>query len=558
MRVGAPVAVANYKDDAGESWPGVVSKRNFESIQISTNELLDGDSFRIDISTDEITRKRCKTALDKAKEARGRLGYLRTVLLGQSEPKFTIVSKIICEETEAFLQLNDSQKDAIRFSLTAEDFAIIHGPPGTGKTTAVVELIVQAAAQGKKVLACAPSNTAVDNLLMKLHERKQKAVRLGHPARVAKALHSRTLDALVAQDPCMRIVKEMQREAEGLFRQMGRYTRARPAPGARSEMRNEAKRLRADARLLERQAVSNVLETAEIICATTTVDDSILGDHHFDLAVIDEACQSTEPPCWIPICRSEKIVFAGDHFQLPPTVLSKEAAKQGFDTSMMERLTRLNAQDFSRMLNVQYRMHDEIKKFSSSEFYDNQLTSDDSVAAHLLNDLYETKPDPVMDSAVLFVDTAGAGWDEELEPGGESRRNVEEANFIVSQTKQLNELGLPLQKTAIIVPYAAQVRLIRELATKEFGLDHRLEIDTVDGFQGREKEAVLISLVRSNDKNEIGFLSDTRRMNVALTRAKRKLIVVGDSATIAGNDFYNRMLKYFESIDAYKSVWEYL
>lgn len=558
LRVGAPVLLAKFSDDDGESLPGVVSKRNREFIQLSLRELPEGDSFRVDLAADQITRKRCSAAIEMARNSRGRLGHVRKVLLGETPPRFGSLPDVDWSESaSATTNLNDSQRSAIQFALSAEDLAIIHGPPGTGKTTTLVELIIKAVERGDRVLACAPSNTAVDNLLAKLDQRGLKPVRLGHPARVAESLQSRTLGSLVASDPNMRIAKEMLREAEELFRKIDRYTRARPDPGARREMRHEAKELRKSARLMERQAVSHVIDRATVICSTTTVDDSLLGERWFDLLVIDEACQSTEPPCWIPICRSDKLVLAGDHCQLPPTVISQAAAKEGFTLSLMERQIQMHDDNVTQMLNVQYRMHDQIMSFSSQQFYDGKLTSDESVAKHQLSEKYSGASASEFDRPVTFVDTAGAGWTEELEPDGESRRNPQEADFVLREVKKLKAAGLPLGDIAIIVPYSAQVRLLREKAGELFGGSHRLEIDTVDGFQGQEKEVVLISLVRSNDKCEIGFLSDTRRMNVAMTRARRKLVIVGDSATIGGDPFYQQMLTYVEQAEGYQSIWEF-
>jgi superfamily I DNA and/or RNA helicase len=196
-------------------------------------------------------------------------------------------------------------------------------------------------------------------------------------------------------------------------------------------------------------------------------------------------------------------------------------------------------------------MHDAIMGFSSDEFYNGSLVADESVKEHLLHDLPDVAAGPLTSTPLAFIDTAGAGYDEELEPDGESRRNPAEAEIVGKQVQALLDAGVSPRDIAVIAPYAAQVRLLREQLTID-----GLEIDTVDGFQGREKEAVVISLVRANAKGEIGFLGDTRRMNVALTRARRKLIVIGDSATIGGNPFYHKLLEYFELHDAYRTVWE--
>ena len=545
LRVGAPV-VLSPEDVNGDSRQGVVSARRRESIEVSVEESPDGDRFRLDLAADEITRKRQAAALRAAKNAGGRTGELRDVLLGEREPQF-----LELPEVEFAASLNPSQQHAVRFALAAEDLAIIHGPPGTGKTTTVVELISQAIDRGQKVLACAPSNTAVDNLLQRLVASGKKVVRVGHPARVDQRLRDFTLDVQVAKHEMMDIVRDMLRESEGLFRKAGKFTRARPAPGAKQEMRREARRLKADARLLEQHAVQSVLDRADVACATTTLNEDLFGDRRFGLAVIDEACQSTEPGCWIPLLRANRIVLAGDHCQLPPTVLSKPAAREGLATSLLERLVAHYGDAVTSRLDVQYRMHEQIMQFSSQQFYDDTLLADETVASHLLHDLPSIESSPLTAEPVTFIDTAGADWTEELEPNGESKRNTKEGAFVLKKVRELQTAGLNPRDIAVITPYAAQVRWLRE----QWDADD-LEIDTVDGFQGREKEAVVISCVRSNSKGEIGFLADTRRMNVALTRARRKLIVVGDSATLGGHSFYAELLSYFESIAAYRSIWD--
>ncbi len=232
-------------------------------------------------------------------------------------------------------------------------------------------------------------------------------------------------------------------------------------------------------------------------------------------------------------------------------MVSQEAAAEGFGVSLFERLMLLYGPDIARRLKVQYRMHESIMEFSSAEFYEGDLEADPSVRSHLLADLPGVADAPLTQSPLEFLDTAGAGFDEELEPDGESRLNRQEAELVRRKVQELMDGGVAAGDVAVIAPYAAQVRLLRErLAVPG------LEIDSVDGFQGREKEAVVISLVRSNPRSEIGFLGDLRRMNVAMTRAKRKLVVVGDSATLAGHPFYQRMIEYFEGLGAYRTVWE--
>ena len=551
--VGTPVLLSEEPSVRSAGWRGVVSSRDERTLQVACNQSpepkRDRPTFRVDLSSDETSRKRQRDALKRAQGAdRGRLAELRDVLLGIRPPEF--------EEPKPFEWLNeglnDSQREAVRCGLAGTDMAIIHGPPGTGKTTTVVELIRQAVRRGEKVLACAPSNLAVDNIFERLIGFRERAVRLGHPARVLPELQEHTLDLLVDAHPDVRVARDLVREARALRSQAGKYTRAKPLPGARQEMRQEAKELMADARRLENQVVAYYLDSATVLCATLTgVDDDILRDRTFDLAVIDEAAQATEPACWIPLQRCKRVVLAGDHCQLSPTVLSAEAIREGFGVSLMERLILSHGTQISRRLNVQYRMHETIGGFSSREFYEGTLHADNSVRGHLLWDLPQVAENELTALPLEFIDTAGAGYEEQLETEGGSRCNPQEAVLVDRKVRALLESGLSPREIAVIAPYSAQARLLRE----QIGMAG-LEIDTVDGFQGREKEAVVISLVRSNPRGEIGFLSDIRRINVALTRARRKLIVIGDSATLGGHAFYQRLLEYFEECGAYHTVWE--
>jgi len=545
FRVGSPVIASDELNERDCGY-GIVCRRSAGSLEVAFDEQPEGERFRLDLSTDEITRNRQLAALKAIENSRGRVAQLRDVLLGARELQSDNAVAIDIDP-----KFNASQQQAIQFALSARDVAIIHGPPGTGKTTTVVEFIRQAIARGQKVLACAPSNTGVDNLLEKLVGNRVRVVRVGHPARVQEQLQSYTLDALVEADPGMKIVADMHREAAKIVRKAGKFTRAKPLPGMRGDMRQEARRLREDAKLYERQIIANVLDRADVICATTNFDPEILGDRQFDTVVIDEACQSTEAGCWPAILKAERMVLAGDHCQLPPTILSAEAAKQGCAVSLMERLVELYGAAIMRQLTVQYRMHEQIMNYSSNCFYQGSLIADESVRTHLLSDLVAQPHSTIVQSPATFIDTAGAGWEEQIEPDGESRLNPQEGAWILRQVEELCNIGIRPKDIAVIAPYAAQVRWLRQRCAFQ-----AVEIDTVDGFQGREKEAILITLVRSNPNGEIGFLGDTRRMNVALTRARRKLIVIGDSATLAGHEFYAKMIAYFESIGGYQSIWE--
>lgn len=553
LNSGTPVVLIEEQSKAEQGCRGVVTRRDRDTITVACSDspepVADRPTFRLQVSSDEIARQRQRDALRRvATSEQKRLGALRRTLLGEEEPKFQTR-----KDWQPLTPLDDSQREAVSHALAAEDVAIIHGPPGTGKTTTVVELIRQAIRRGEKVLACAPSNLAVDNMLERLLAGGEKALRIGHPARVLPELREHTLDEQVETHPDLKLAREWTKQAWALRRQAGKYTRTAPEPGMRRNLREEANQLLDDARQIEARLVEHLLDSANVLCATLTgLDYELLRDRQFDLVVIDEAGQTTEPPCWIPLLRSRRVVLAGDHCQLPPTIMSPDARREGFHVSLMERLVELWGDKIARRLTTQYRMHEQIMQFSSDEFYDSALTAADSVAGHLLADFPGVVASPLTQTPIRFIDTAGSSCDEQAEADGSSRENPGEAEFVNRQLDELLAAGILPEDIAVITPYAAQARRLRDL------IDHpAIEIDTVDGFQGREKEAVVISLVRSNNKGELGFLTDTRRMNVALTRARRKLIVFGDSSTLANHEFYLRLLEYFELQDAYGTVWDF-
>ena len=551
---GSPVILSEeglHTKDA-PSWRGIISRAHKDAIQVAFTQEPEWDSdrpsFRLDRSTDEISRQRQRLALETARGAKGtRLSILRDVLLGKQNPVFNKLEFPVPFNKK----LNDSQNQAVAFALSAEDIAIIHGPPGTGKTTTLIELMRQIVRNGQSVLAVAASNLAVDNMLERLIDAGENVIRLGHPARVTPALRTHTLDELAEIHPDMKLARKLTRDAHSLRKQASKFFRVKPDPNLRHSLREEAKQLLNEARQIEDAVTERIISNARIVCATATgLDSDFFMRRKFDWCIMDEASQSVEPSAWIPVQYANRLVLAGDHFQLPPTVISPEAMRGGFDISMMERLLNINS-GLSRLLNVQYRMHQDIMKFSSDVFYESSLQADESVRAALLADLPAVRSSALTDYPIHFIDTAGASYDEEQEPDGDSKLNPLEAELVIKKVHELLECGLAPEQIAIISPYSAQVKLLRE---KLRHMD--VEIDSVDGFQGREKEAVIVSLVRSNRDGEVGFLADTRRMNVALTRARRKLIVIGDSATITSHGFYQRMVEYFESIGAYHSVWE--
>jgi len=555
LRMGSPVLLSEEDVSEVAGWRGVISELRRDTVQVALDEWPEPESenpsLRIDLAPDEVARRRQRDALERAESVRsGRLAELRDILLGQQPPQVHPAPPL--EPLDP--GLNDAQQRAVRAALAAADVALIHGPPGTGKTSTVIELIRQAARRGERVLACAPSNLAVDNIFERLIAAEESVVRLGHPARVLPTLRNHTLELQVENHPEMRLVRDLHKDAHALRRQAGKWTRAKPAPGARRAMRDEAKAMLADARRREAQLVERVLDSAQIVCATTTgLSERLLGDRTFDLCVIDEAGQSTEPGCWPPLLRCGRVVLAGDPYQLPPTVVSPAAAAKGFNISLLERLMA-QIPDMATLLDVQHRMHRAIMTFSSNEFYGGALTADPSVESHLLCHLPGVQQTELTTTPVTFIDTAGAGYDETREPDGESRFNAGEADVVRTRVSALLQAGVAATDIAVIAPYAAQVRLLREQMAEH--VDAGVDVNSVDGFQGRESETVIISLVRANIEGEIGFLADTRRMNVALTRARRKLIVIGDSATIGAHPFYGHLLDYFDTIGAYRTVWE--
>ena len=536
------------------SYRGVVHDRGDATLGIAIDppdgDLPDDGVWRLDLTPDEVSRLRQQDALRRAADAGGdRLATLREVLLGDRKPAVGPAPEL----GPPCSGLNGPQREAVALALGAKDVAIIHGPPGTGKTTTVVALIGETVARGGVVLVCAPSNHAVDNVLEKLLAAGESPVRLGHPARVSPELRDRTIDALADAHPDARLARKARRDAFAVFRQADKWTRDKPHPGEKAALRREGRALLDEARRLETLAVDKILDDAKVVCATLTgLDSRVLGQRRFDVAVIDEAGQSTEPSNWVPLLRSDKLVLAGDHCQLPPTILSREAARQGLAVSLMERLVGHCGEEASRLLTVQHRMHAAIMGFSNDEFYDGALIAHESVAGHRLCDLPGVTACPLTESPITFLDTAGASYDEALEEDTGSRKNPQEAALTAKKVRALVAAGVTPSRIGVIAPYRAQVRLLRDRLADLPGL----EVDSVDGFQGREKEAIVVSMVRSNPEGEVGFLADTRRTNVALTRARRTLLVIGDSATLANESFYERMLTHLESIGAVSSVWE--
>ncbi len=436
--------------------------------------------------------------------------------------------------------LNPEQRAALELAERARDVMLVHGPPGTGKTTVLVEIVRRSASRGERVLAAAPSNLAVDNLVERLVASGIDAVRIGHPARVLPSVVEHTLDEKTRAHPQAQIAAELVTQALRL-RADARKRKQRRGPGRFSEARaqeREARQLLAEARELEDRAERSVLERAQVVLATLTgIESRPLEGSRFDLAVVDEATQAVEPAAYLALLRADRAVLAGDHLQLPPTVLAQDA--QELSRSLFERLAQ--AQSGAMVtLAEQHRMNERIMRYPSDALYEGKLRAHPRVAQHAIDAL-----------PLQMIDTAGRGFEETAPQDSESKLNDGEAALAALQVRGLLRV-LAARDVAVIAPYEAQVQRLRQLLQDE----PDLEIDTVDGFQGREKEAVVVSLVRSNEQGDLGFVADIRRINVALTRARKKLIVIGDSATVARHPFYAGFVRYAESIGAWQSAWD--
>lgn len=502
---------------------------------------------QLDLLGSDATYKRMRQALGLVKRSEKLdLVRLREIFLGNTPATSS--------EHETFNvfndRLNEFQVQAVKQWLGANDFALVRGPPGTGKTTVLVEVILQAVKRGARVLASAPSNIAVDNMVEKLLKWDLRIVRMGHPARIMEPLRHVTLSALEEDHPARELKAEMEEERRKLMKRKktGRGLEYAEDRAITARLHQLTKELRDFEFGLRRQ----IVQEAQVVLSTHGGVGGVLNRQKFDLVVMDEASQATEPLSWVPITLAKKVIFAGDSLQLPPTIYSKKAAEDGLATTLFDRLKKNLPPELQSLLRIQYRMHNDIMRFSSEKFYEGKLLADKTVKSHLAKDLPDVEDTELTRRPVLFVDTAGTGYSEVWNELLESRENEGEAKLAMRIYEELRKVGISPDDIAIITPYVAQVKKIRVMAPE------RMEICSVDSFQGREKEVVILSLVRSNETGEVGFLSDTRRMNVAMTRARRLLIVIGDSATISRHPFYNDFLDYVEKLDAHGSAWEWI
>jgi predicted DNA helicase len=457
--------------------------------------------------------------------------------------------------------LNQSQKEAVKNALSSPDFYLIHGPFGTGKTRTLVELIYQELRQNNRVLATAESNTAVDNLLERLAKNdKIKITRLGHPQRVSKDNIKHTLAYKVNLHPLganlesyYNIIDEYREEKKYYKKPTPQYRRGltdnqikQYAYKNKSSRGVDSKTIQSMARwidydekmneiydkvkVLENKIIKEIIDDSDVIVSTnSSAALDVISQYKFDVAIIDEASQTTIPSVLIPISKAHRFILAGDHKQLPPTIISTDAYE--LEDTLFESLIEKYPYK-AKLLNIQYRMNKKLMNFPNGEFYDNLLETYSGISDITLNDLADIDEERVLE----FIDTHDMSDNRESHINdSKSYINRTEARICIELANDYISKGIRKDDIGIISPYADQVKLISEHVD--------VEVKSVDGFQGREKEIIIISTVRSNDNREIGFLNDLRRLNVAITRAKRKLIVVGNSATLNTNPTYKKFIK---------------
>jgi superfamily I DNA and/or RNA helicase len=555
LRFGMTVALFSNHDAKNDRVEGTVSfiSGNRMKVSLRTDELPDwtrNGKLGIDAVFDEASYSEMESALKTADQRveKKEEGYLIGILTGTKKAGFH----------HDFLRpplprLNEMQQAAVDKILAASDLAIVHGPPGTGKTTTLVQAIKALYQRDRRqVLVVAPSNAAIDLLSEKLSEEGLNVVRVGNPARVSENGMALTLDSRMATHSNMKEIKRLKKQAAE-FRDMAQKYKRNFGPQEREQRKAlfaEARNISREIEKTEQYISEDVLSRAQVITAT------LIGANHYsvrhlkyDTVVIDEAGQALEPACWVPVLKGRKLIMAGDHCQLPPTIRSLEAAKE-LGKTLLEKCVALHPEAVV-LLEEQYRMHETIMRFSSQEFYKGYLKAHESVAQRVL---FEG------DKPLLFIDTAGCGYEEKQE--GTRLSNGEEAALLVKHLGNLWETLMitnaeSLPTIGVISPYKQQVELLKEEVNRTLGENQAsITVNTIDSFQGQERDIIYISMVRSNPDNVIGFLSEIRRMNVAMTRAKKKLVVIGDSATLSQFPFYADFIEYVQNNNGYVSAWE--
>ena len=522
---------------------------------------------RIDLYANDITFRRMEDNLNHLSlKGKNALEYI----LNERNPKKNRDVPYISYIDE---NLNDSQKKAIENALSCENFFLIHGPFGTGKTRTLVELISQETRQGHKVLATAESNAAVDNILERLMDNKKLTLtRLGHPQRVSKHNITQTLAYKVENHKLNKKIKKIHKKIDNMIEKRKVHTKPTPqyrrgygdydilhmaskGKGGRGissekmksmakwiEINQEIDEAHDEIKRIENRMIKDIIDSSDVILATNSSSAlEAIARVKFDVAVIDEASQATIPSVLIPIAKAHRFILAGDHKQLPPTIISDRAG--ALSKTLFEELIRIYPFK-SQLLDIQYRMNSLLMKFPNEEFYNNGLKSDSSVDDIKIRDILDSHQD---EEALLFIDTSDIADNRERHlKDSKSIVNEIEAEIAIRIADDYLSDGVNESDIGIISPYADQVKIIQE--------NTEIEVKTVDGFQGREKEIIIISTVRSNDNGNIGFLSDLRRLNVAITRAKRKLIIIGNKDTLITNPTYERLINFCEDENLLEKV----
>ena len=497
-------------------------------------DLQDASQLGLQLFFDETSYRTMFDALDRVMKAKNnRLAYLRDLFYSSKKvERFSF-------DPMRFPWLNPSQEKAVNDVLRSKDVMVVHGPPGTGKTTTLVEAIYETLHRESQVLVCAQSNMAVDWISEKLVDRGVNVLRIGNPTRVNDKMLSFTYERRFESHPDypqLWAIRKAIRDLRGQKKRGG------------ESYHQKMERLKSRATEIEIRIHTELFGEARVISSTLVGSaNRLLEGQKYATLFRDEAAQALEAACWIPIRRCSRVVFAGDHQQLPPTIKSLPALKGGLGKTLMERIVE-NKPDVVALLKVQYRMNEDIMRFSSDWFYDGKVESAPQVKYRGILDY---------DTPMVWIDTSEIGEREQFVGESFGRINKAEAELTL---KTLQDYFTKIGKTRIleeqidvgvISPYRAQVQYLRSLVKKrEFFKPYRrlITINTVDGFQGQERDVILISLVRSNDEGQIGFLRDLRRMNVAITRARMKLIILGDKTTMTRHPFYKKLYEYVEGL----------
>jgi len=547
---GRPVAFFRIEDKDHIKYfnfTGTVSYVDGERMVVAVpdnGQLIDVQSAEqvgIQLFFDETSYKMMFEALDRVIRAKGRLGYLRDLFYSNNQ---NIKAETFTFAPMHFPYLNRTQEDAVNKVLRAKDVAIVHGPPGTGKTTTLVEAIYETLRRENQVLVCAQSNMAVDWISEKLVDRGINVLRIGNPTRVNDKMLSFTYERRFEAHPDYTLLWSIRKAIRDL-----RSHRKR----GDERFHQKLERLKERATELEVRINAQLFGEARVIaCTLVGSSNRLLEGQKFGTLFIDEAAQALEAACWIPIRRVSRVIFAGDHCQLPPTVKSYAALKAGLGKTLMERIVE-NRPETVTLLKMQYRMNEEIMRFSSDWFYGNQVESAPEVRNRSILDL--DIPMTWVDTSEFTVD--GLQFTEEFVGESFGRINKAEAELTLLALEQyFKKIGKERilderLDVGVISPYRAQVQYLRRLFKKrEFFKPYRhlISVNTVDGFQGQERDIILISLVRANDDGQIGFLRDLRRMNVAITRARMKLIILGDASTKTRHPFYKKLYEYIDAL----------